>query len=175
MIVCCKGIARIRHVQAGQIHEINSSELEWVVVGSDALPGGIVLHHEAAIEDPELGVLTWSLWEYPEGVVSFQSTEVGGHELLSDIEFWLEQERPEQPISSLTRLPLPLKVTCRRPEVLSCETDASGSLVGAKVRIWIHDCFRDPPTSFASAAWIMSFIGVVCGIIGIALVILGRR
>ena len=40
---------------------------------------------------------------------------------------------------------------------------------------WIRERFRDAPTSFGSAAQIMSVVGLVLGIIGIALVFLGRQ
>jgi len=40
---------------------------------------------------------------------------------------------------------------------------------------WIRNLFRDPPTSFATAATIMSVVGGVCGAIGIARILLAYR
>lgn len=40
--------------------------------------------------------------------------------------------------------------------------------------IWIRNCFRDAKTSFATAVLIMSVVGLVCGVIGIARIVLAR-
>ncbi len=40
------------------------------------------------------------------------------------------------------------------------------------MRQWIRKLFRDPPTSFATAVAIMSFVGVTCGAIGIGRILL---
>lgn len=90
MNVYCKGAARVRHQATGQIYVIDNGDLAWKCAEGDWRSIGIALHYEAAYEHPELGVLTWGLWELPSGVQSFKSTEVGGHELLTDVDFGLE-------------------------------------------------------------------------------------
>ncbi len=43
-----------------------------------------------------------------------------------------------------------------------------------KVLAWIRNGFRDPPTSFATMALIMSVLGGVSGAIGIVRIVLAR-
>ena len=47
---------------------------------------------EASIELPDLGTLTWQLWEYPEGAFNGTDTDVDGHELVSDFQITLEHD-----------------------------------------------------------------------------------
>ena len=39
---------------------------------------------------------------------------------------------------------------------------------------WIRSCFRDDRTSFSTAVRVMSFVGAVSGIFGIARIVLAR-
>lgn len=95
MGIYCRGKARIRHRETGQIHEIESGELDWEVVDGDEREMGPETHYEAFVDHPELGILTWGLWEYPEGIENDQNTDVGGHEVVDDFSFGLEHEEPE--------------------------------------------------------------------------------
>ncbi|MBB4120736.1 hypothetical protein [Martelella radicis] len=70
MEVYCRGIARIRHASTGEIFEIVSDTLDWNAVGGDERSMGSEIHYEAAINHPELGDLTWGVWEYPIGIES---------------------------------------------------------------------------------------------------------
>ena len=47
--------------------------------------------HIAVCEHPELGQITWTLWEYPVGVENHWQTHVGDHELLENIEYSLDR------------------------------------------------------------------------------------
>ena len=94
MEVYCSGVARIRHMVTGQIHEIESDELDWGAVGADERQMGVEIHYEAVLEHPGLGELTWGLWEYPVGIENYSSTEVGDHELIEDFDYGLKHERP---------------------------------------------------------------------------------
>lgn len=58
---------------------------------------GPEIHYEAVVEHPELGQLTWSLWEYPLGVENDHKTDIGGHQLIDGFEYGLEHE-PEPDI-----------------------------------------------------------------------------
>lgn len=94
MEVYCSGVARIRHKATGDVHEIESDELDWDAVGADERQMGAEIHYEAVLEHPELGELTWGLWEYPVGIENYSSTDVGGHELVEDLDYGLKHEQP---------------------------------------------------------------------------------
>lgn len=95
MSIYCRGKARIRHRETREIHEIESVELEWEAVGGDDRQMGPEIHYEAVVDHPELGLLTWGLWEYPFGIENYQDTNAGDHELIDDFRYGLEHEEPE--------------------------------------------------------------------------------
>jgi hypothetical protein len=95
MEVYCRGIARIRHKDTGVIYDIESDELDWDQVGGDERQMGPALHYEAALDHPQLGALTWGLWEYPIGIENHHDTDAGGHEVVEDFDYGLEHEEPE--------------------------------------------------------------------------------
>ncbi|WP_291983856.1 hypothetical protein [Candidatus Accumulibacter sp. ACC005] len=90
MQIYCNGVARIRDRTSGSIYEIESHELDWDTVGGDERQMGTEFHHEASVEHPELGMLTWSLWEYPQGVENYHQTDIRDHELIEDFDYGLE-------------------------------------------------------------------------------------
>lgn len=94
MEVYCSGVARIRHKTTGEIHEIESEELDWDAVGGDERQMGLEIHYEAVLEHPELGELTWGLWEYPVGMENYSDTGVGDHEVIEDLSYGLRHEKP---------------------------------------------------------------------------------
>ncbi|MDK1489397.1 hypothetical protein QN219_04915 [Sinorhizobium sp. 7-81] len=53
---------------------------------------GDELHHRATVDHPELGELSWSLWEYPAGAQNNAFTDSNGHEIVEDLRYWLESE-----------------------------------------------------------------------------------
>lgn len=95
MGVYCRGIARIRHASTSEIFEIESDELDWDAAGGDERQMGPEIHYKAAIDHPELGDLTWGLWEYPVGIGNHRVTDVGKHELIEDFDYGLEHGEPE--------------------------------------------------------------------------------
>lgn len=95
MKVYCRGRARIRHSETGEIHEIECGELDWDEVGVDERGMGSEVHYEAVVEHPELGLLEWGLWEYPLGVENYKETNAGGHEVVEDFTYGLEHEEPD--------------------------------------------------------------------------------
>jgi hypothetical protein len=95
MEVYCRGIARIRHKDTGVIYDIESDELDWDQVGGDERQMGPELHYEAALDHPQLGELTWGLWEYPIGIENHHDTDAGGHEVVEDFDYGLEHEPDE--------------------------------------------------------------------------------
>lgn len=95
MEVYCKGTARIRHKMTGEIYDIENDELDWDAVGGDERQMGPEIHYEAMIEHPELGDLTWGLWEYPVGIENYRETNAGPHEVIEDFDYGLEHSEPE--------------------------------------------------------------------------------
>ncbi|AUR04577.1 hypothetical protein PhaeoP72_02625 [Phaeobacter inhibens] len=95
MEICCSGTARIRHVSSGEIFDIEADELDWDIVGGDERQMGPETHFEAAIEHPDLGMLTWEIGEYPAGVENYRNTNAGGHEIVHDFDYGLEHSEPE--------------------------------------------------------------------------------
>jgi len=94
MRVYCNGKACIRHSRTEQVYEIESVDLDWDQVGGEERQMGAELHYEAIVDHPDLGILTWGLWEYPIGVENYQDTDVGEHTIISDFDFGLEHEEP---------------------------------------------------------------------------------
>ena len=92
MRVICDGTARIKHKDTGAIYEIASDELDWDAVSTDERDMGPEVHYAAFVEHPDLGLLTWSLWEYPEGIQNYKETQVCGHEVVDDFNYGLEHE-----------------------------------------------------------------------------------
>jgi hypothetical protein len=94
MQIKTSGTAIIRHKDTGQVFEIEADEISdlWDSVGADEEPMGTRTTWEASIELPELGTLTWQLWEYPEGAFNGTDTDVDGHELMSDFQITLEHD-----------------------------------------------------------------------------------
>lgn len=95
MEVYCNGTARIRHKDTGVIYDIESDELNWDVVGDDERQMGLEIHYEAVLEHPQLGELTWGLWEYPVGAENHSNTEARGHEVVEDFDYGLKHEAPQ--------------------------------------------------------------------------------
>ncbi|MDR7141834.1 hypothetical protein J2X43_000025 [Rhizobium sp. BE258] len=53
---------------------------------------GPEIEYIAEVAHPELGPLSWHLWEYPVGVENFQNEEMNGHELVDNFNISLEAE-----------------------------------------------------------------------------------
>jgi len=43
-------------------------------------------HYEAVLEHPELGELTWGIWEYSLGIENYSNTDIGDHEMVENLE-----------------------------------------------------------------------------------------
>ena len=94
-MVYVNGTAHIRHAQSGQVYEIDADMLDFESVSSEERSMGPETAYSAVVEHPELGQLTWSIWEYPIGAENYRETDVGPHELLNNLEFGLEHEPPD--------------------------------------------------------------------------------
>lgn len=109
MKIFCEGKARIRDCATGEIHEIESDELDWEAVGGDERGMGVETHYQAVVDHPVLGGLSWELWEYPVGVENYKTTDARVHEVVEDFIFglehapesdeWLDYAAPDDPFS----------------------------------------------------------------------------
>jgi len=116
--VAATGTARIQHAATGAVFEIDADELDFEAIGADERNMGPEIYYQAELEHPELGTLTWSLWEYPVGIENMTETEIGSHTLLEEIDYGLQHEPdddepPEEPEPDLplllSRLPAQLE------------------------------------------------------------------
>lgn len=95
MIVHVSGKALIKHAKTGQIYKIESDLLDFDVVAVDERGMGPQTEYSAVIDHPQLGLLSWSLWEYPIGAENYSDTNVGPHELIENLNFELRHEPPD--------------------------------------------------------------------------------
>ena len=95
MDIYCNGTAKVRHAVTGEVYSISADELDWQDAGGDERPMGPAFHYEAMVEHPELGLMSWGVWEYPEGAENMTESNVGQHILVEDFDFGLQHEEPE--------------------------------------------------------------------------------
>lgn len=91
-MVRASGTAVIKHAKSGYTYEIDSNILDFEVVAIDDRQMGPETTYAAILHHPQLGELSWHLWEYPVGMENDKDTDVGPHELIENIEFDLGHE-----------------------------------------------------------------------------------
>jgi hypothetical protein len=79
--------AAIKHSETQNVFEIEAGRLDWKSVQIIERQKGPEIHYEAVVEHPELGRLTWGVWEYPAGVQDMTRTDVGEHEVVRDFDY----------------------------------------------------------------------------------------
>lgn len=92
MKVYCTGVAVIEHKDTKVQYQIRAEDLDWQQVGGSERGMGAEYQYSADVEHPELGLLTWNIWEYPVGVENSKDVEAHGHEVVQDFEYGLEHE-----------------------------------------------------------------------------------
>jgi hypothetical protein len=124
------GTARIRHKETGEIHEIDSDEVDdlWEQVGGSERQMGPENEYAAELQHPDLGDLVWRLWEYPVGAENFQQQDLNGHELVQDFDISLVHEPDDY----------------EAPEE---EEDDSPSAAVNEIREWFAQNYEDPGQS----------------------------
>jgi hypothetical protein len=85
----CTGTAKITHVSTGKEYQILSSELDWEHVGSEEREMGAEHEYQATLDHPQLGPLSWSVWEYPEGSENHKESNIEKHTMIEDFEYGL--------------------------------------------------------------------------------------
>jgi len=86
------GTTIIEHKDTSVRYEIDAEDVYWDLVDASDRSMGSELRYEGTIEHPELGVLTWSLWEYPVGIQNYKDRDIGDHQIIQEFEFGLEHE-----------------------------------------------------------------------------------
>ncbi|WP_019833777.1 hypothetical protein [Sphingomonas sp. PR090111-T3T-6A] len=89
-----EGATIIRHADTDVDHSIVSEDLDWQCE-SDERGMGQENHYMATMLHPQLGSLSWSVYEYPIGVLNLYTKELGGHSLVQDFSVSLEHEEDE--------------------------------------------------------------------------------
>ncbi len=90
------GKARIKHAITGEIYEI---EADWLERDESAYDksGGKQTHHFPNVEHEELGGLTWTIWEYPDGIQEDPvENNLKPHILLEDFKFEIISEENQE-------------------------------------------------------------------------------
>jgi hypothetical protein len=93
--VYANGTATIRQKGTGKAFDIDADELSWECVGSEERQMGHENHYAASVEHPQLGKLTWGIWEYPVGIENMTKTDVGEHTVVTDFDYGLEHTPDE--------------------------------------------------------------------------------
>jgi hypothetical protein len=158
MEIYCNGTARIRHRETGQIYEIDGDMLDWGVVDSDDRQMGSEFHYEATIEHPELGKITWGLWEYPLGIENYRETNAGPHKVVEDIDYrlehtqgdsdeWLDSAPPPQPTQERQELEATGKADAQGRATLSVSFADKEAVLE-----WLNKQSEDAAVAFAARA-----------------------
>jgi len=88
-----RGKAVIKHATSGQTYSINPEDLYVDIAGGDQRRMGTANQYLAEATHPQLGTLTWEIWEYPVGVLNDIQTDVGPHQVIVDFEFDVSEGR----------------------------------------------------------------------------------
>lgn len=139
MSVFAEGTAKIRHADTGAIYEIAPGELDWQETSTDDRGMGPEIGYAAVVNHPDLGQLTWDLWEYPLGAVNDTETDVGRHELLENFTLSLGSGSSPDPVDA-------------DEEDLDLESDEVRAKIDHLVE-WFHERYEDPAerTPYVSA------------------------
>lgn len=136
MRLYCNGIASIEHIDTGEIYEIHPDELNWETKIDSQKGMGSEFIYTAKLEHEELGDLTWTVSEYPEGAENSKETDVGQHILVDDFDYGLA--------SSPDADPSPEQLL----EWIEANHDWFSSLTAStQIRFlveWFHHYFEDP-------------------------------
>ena len=84
------GKVAIQHADSGVIYEIDGDDLEFEIDEKNQRERGIEIIYLAEFNHPELGNLTWKVWEYPINKIQKFYQNIGAHKLLGDIDFRIE-------------------------------------------------------------------------------------
>ncbi len=81
------GIAVIRHADTGKAYTIDKDLLNFERTDSISHDGDVMIGSFAVIQHPQLGRLTWTVWEYPIRFQNDDETNVGPHKIIKNFAF----------------------------------------------------------------------------------------
>ncbi len=84
------GIARIEHADTGEAYTIDKDLLNFERTDSISHDGDVMVGSFAIIQHPQLGRLTWTVWEYPIRFQNDDETNVGPHKIIRNFAFQFE-------------------------------------------------------------------------------------
>ena len=91
------GIARIQHADTGEIYEIDKDLINFERTDPNEYndtvllyDNNIMIESSAILQHPQLGRLTWRIWEYPIRLQHDDGTNVGPHKVLENFKFEVE-------------------------------------------------------------------------------------
>jgi hypothetical protein len=96
MTIITTGQAEIRHKQTAVSVFIQPEELDWQQVSAHEDSMGPNVQRVAELEHPDLGALSFELWEYPVGFAGPVTSDLNGHTLVRGFNVTI-QEQPSTP------------------------------------------------------------------------------
>jgi hypothetical protein len=87
MTITPTGQSIIKSKEDGQRYAIQADELDWIQISSDERQMGLEIEYLGEIEHPELGRLSWSVREYPVGIINKSDEDINGHTLEENFTF----------------------------------------------------------------------------------------
>lgn len=160
MSISATGHARIRHAETGEIYTIEPDELDWQQIAADERQMGVEVAHSATIDHPQLGLLTWTLWEYPLGMENDREVDVGPHSVLESFRLSLDGDAADEAADREGRVEAMVEWFLERYEDPANQTPHDSS-EGGYIYVWggpydareqIGDNFSDEDESLIEAA-----------------------
>ncbi len=81
------GKVAIQHGDTGVVYEIDGNDFEFEIDEKNQRKKGVETIYSAELDHPQLGNLTWKVWEYPINEIEKFYQNIGSHKLLGDIDF----------------------------------------------------------------------------------------
>ncbi|MYA37735.1 MAG: hypothetical protein F4Y34_13855 [Gammaproteobacteria bacterium] len=92
-MIATKGKASFRHAETAEVYEIHADQVDFEFTSVQERNMGPETEHSAEVDHPKLGLIRWTLWEYPMGIVNLTETDHDPHELLENFSFELQDEQ----------------------------------------------------------------------------------
>ena len=136
------GTAIIQHSETGEEFEISPTDISFDVVETSERNMGPENTYRTDLEHEQLGMLSWTLWEYPIGAENGKETHVGHHRIIRDFDYGLD------PMPNFDDVDLNDLNPPSLPSYLASNTEQAASLSESTlVRLvvkWFKHFYEDP-------------------------------